>query len=98
MRLAPPTLSSTSATGVVKGAGANHCFSKGGSVQQRNSFSRGASISRVRTSSLGTSVMVFSDCRARFRHKDGDGARYPTSDQCSLAPFIFPCPVGGGHT
>src|SRR5450631_1041562 len=97
MKLAPPTRRSTCATGVVTGAGANHCFSKEGSVQQRNSLSRGASISRVRTSSLGASVMVLSDCWAGSWHKDGDGGRYPTSQQCFLHPFLA-CPVGGGHT
>src|SRR5579862_5981343 len=51
MRLAPPGRTSSSARGVVQGAGANHCFSNSGSVHARKAFSRGASMMRVSESS-----------------------------------------------
>src|SRR5689334_869892 len=59
---APPTRTSSSACGVVYGAGANHCFSSSASVHARYSFSRGASIRRVSTRSRSPVMQLLHLC------------------------------------
>src|SRR5262245_32723942 len=51
MKFAPPGRTSSSATGVVYGSGANHRLRSSGSVHALYTFSGGASIIRVKTSS-----------------------------------------------
>src|SRR5438105_10976350 len=48
MTLEPPGRTSSSALGVVKGAGVNHCVMSAGSVQARKTFSGGASMMALR--------------------------------------------------
>src|SRR6185369_17313000 len=78
MLLAPPARTSSSATGVVHGLGANHFCSSSGVVQQRKIFSGVASITRVSTSCRSVlvvviAVLLFGDSGQLTKERAGTG-------------------------
>src|SRR5712675_2248532 len=89
---APPGLSSTSQTGLVKPFGPHHSASCFGSVHALNTVSRGALKTRVMISSRSANVFVSSALvigRSHHFNSPGVGSRCAAEDYCFFSQLII---------